>query len=141
MRELGHAQLVARVHLQEVGSSTQLGGHLLRQPAREATLQVDRGQLLLLALGVTAELSLLDRQVGPLASACELTETYSPAAIEAAPATSPAVPAVRIAARVESAEATPTMIAAVETMPSLAPSTAARSHPVRWSDGVRDDAR
>ena len=33
---------------------------------------------------------------------------------------------------VESAAATPTMIAAVETMPSLAPSTAARSHPVRW---------
>jgi len=34
--------------------------------------------------------------------------------------------------RVESAEATPTMIAAVETIPSLAPRTAARSHPVRW---------
>src|SRR5262252_712225 len=66
------------------------------------------------------------------ASACELTETYSPAAIEAAPATSPAMPAVRIAERLEFAAATPTMIAATETMPSLAPSTAARSQPARW---------
>ena len=54
-------------------------------------LQVDRGQLLLLALGVTAELVSARRaRSARSASACELTETYSPAAIEAAPATSPA---------------------------------------------------
>ena len=32
------------------------------------------------------------------ASRCELTDTYSPAAIDSAPATSPAIPAVTIAA-------------------------------------------
>jgi hypothetical protein len=36
-----------------------------------------------------------------------------------------------MAERPESAAATPTIIAATETMPSFAPSTAARSHPVR----------
>ena len=41
------------------------------------------------------------------------------------------MPAVTMAERPESAAATPTMIDAVETIPSLAPRTAARSHPVR----------
>ena len=56
-----------------------------------------------------------------------LTETYSPDAIASAPANSPARPAVRIAVRDELAPATPTTRPAVETIPSLAPSTAARS--------------
>jgi hypothetical protein len=42
------------------------------------------------------------------------------------------MPAVRIAERLDPAAATPTMIAATETIPSFAPSTAARSHPERW---------
>ena len=68
-------------------------------------------------------------------SACECTDTYSPAAIDIAPATSPATPVIRMVAWLALAAATPTTRLAVETMPSLAPSTAARSQPmrsVRW---------
>src|SRR4051812_48886816 len=66
------------------------------------------------------------------ASRCELTETYSPAAIDRAPATSPAVPAVTTALVDSPAAATPSTRLAVDTMPSLAPRTAARSQPARW---------
>ncbi len=44
-----------------------------------------------------------------------------------APATSPAMPARKIVWRSEVAPATPITMPAMETMPSLAPSTAARS--------------
>ena len=64
-------------------------------------------------------------------SAWELTETYSPAAIESAPAASPATAASRIAARLGSAAATPTIRLLVEMRPSLAPRTAARNQPIR----------
>src|SRR6185436_11937868 len=64
-------------------------------------------------------------------SAWELTETYSPAAIDMAPATSPATPATRISWLPARAAATPTTRLAVDTMPSLAPSTDARSQPTR----------
>src|SRR5678815_5971750 len=64
-------------------------------------------------------------------SDCELTDTYSPAAIDSAPATSPATPASRTSLRAAFAAATPTTRLAVETMPSLAPRTAARSQPIR----------
>src|SRR3954467_3308656 len=65
------------------------------------------------------------------ASRCELTDTYSPAAIDRAPATRPAMPAV-ITALVDAPEAaTPNTRLAVETMPSLAPRTAARNQPMR----------
>src|SRR3954471_13245099 len=66
------------------------------------------------------------------ASRCELTETYSPAAIDSAPATSPAIPAVTIAVPDAPEAATPSTRLAVDTMPSLAPSTAARSQLERW---------
>src|SRR5271166_6755594 len=65
-------------------------------------------------------------------SACELTDTYSPAAIAIAPAARPATPARRTSPRLACAEATPITRLAVDTTPSLAPSTAARSHPMRW---------
>src|SRR5512134_158741 len=64
-------------------------------------------------------------------SACEWTETYSPAAIDMAPATSPATPLTSTVPWLEPAAATPMTRLAVETMPSLAPSTAARSQPIR----------
>src|SRR5690606_21160748 len=56
-----------------------------------------------------------------------LTDTYSPSAIEMAPPTRPATPAVRMGATELVAPATPTTMAATETIPSLAPSTPARS--------------
>src|SRR5690606_29998684 len=61
----------------------------------------------------------------------ERTDTYSPAAIDMAPATVPAMPAERIAPGVPPPAATPTTRPATDTMPSLAPSTAARSQPAR----------
>ena len=65
-------------------------------------------------------------------SAWELTETYSPVAIDIAPATNPAV-AATITADLDAPVAdTPTIRLAVETIPSFAPSTAARSHPMRF---------
>ena len=56
-----------------------------------------------------------------------LTDTYSPSAIDTAPATNPAIPAVRIGPGSGVTAATPTTRPAVDTMPSFAPSTPARS--------------
>src|SRR5512140_3464851 len=64
-------------------------------------------------------------------SACERTDTYSPAAIDIAPATRPAMPATITLACVACAAATPSTRLAVETIPSFAPSTAARNQPMR----------
>jgi hypothetical protein len=67
-----------------------------------------------------------------------LTELYSPVAIDMAPAATPAKPATMIDDRVASDAATPMRRAAIDTMPSPAPSTAARSHPIRpyrWRSG------
>ena len=61
-----------------------------------------------------------------------LTDTYSPSPIDNAPATSAAIPAVSTTVLDESAAATPRISAAVDTMPSLAPITEARSQPERW---------
>src|SRR3569623_1483028 len=66
-------------------------------------------------------------------SDCELTDTYSPAAIDIAPATCAASPESTTVLCGEPAAATPTRTLATETMPSLAPSTAARSQPLRWT--------
>lgn len=63
-------------------------------------------------------------------SDCELTDTYSPAAMESAPATSPASAATTTDARSGCAAATPTTRLLVEISPSLAPRTAARSQPM-----------
>src|SRR3954454_22185647 len=60
------------------------------------------------------------------------TEVYSPAAIEKAPAASPASPASTTAVVSDAARvppATPAISATFETSPSIAPNTAGRSHP------------
>src|SRR6478609_3241026 len=56
-----------------------------------------------------------------------LTETYSPAPMLIAPAASPATPAITIADRSLVAPTAPMTMPAVDTIPSLAPRTAARS--------------
>jgi hypothetical protein len=55
------------------------------------------------------------------------TDTHSPSAIDTAPATNPASPAVKTGPRAEVAPATPMTMPATDTIPSLAPSTAARN--------------
>ena len=60
-----------------------------------------------------------------------LTDTYSPAAIDMAPATKAAMPDNNMDSPVAPDAAIPVIRLAVDTMPSLAPSTAARSQPTR----------
>src|SRR5262249_59977075 len=72
-----------------------------------------------------------DPRSGGCAAACDWTETDSPAAIHLAPATRPADPATTMVLCVAWAAATPSTRLAVDTMPSLAPKTAARSQPMR----------
>src|SRR3954453_8657602 len=60
-------------------------------------------------------------------------ELYSPAAIETAPAMSPARPASRTTPGAGSAPATPRIRPTFDTRPSLTPNTAARAAPPRTS--------
>ena len=69
-------------------------------------------------------------------SDCELTDTYSPAAIDMAPATSPATPAIKTSFCVAAAAATPTIKVPVETIPSLAPRTLLSTTRYGRRDGV-----
>ena len=57
------------------------------------------------------------------------TDTYSPAAIEMAPASSPETPATRTNAASVVAPAIPRINATFDTSPSLTPKTAARALP------------
>src|SRR5688572_1263861 len=77
-------------------------------------------------------------------SAWDCTDTYSPAAIDIAPAANPAMPAVSTADGAAPVAATPTIRLAVDITPSFAPSTAARNQPMRealchssWRCGMR----
>ena len=60
-------------------------------------------------------------------SVCARIETYSPAAIETAPAMRPARPARRTTPAAGSAPATPRISETFDTRPSLTPNTAARA--------------
>src|ERR1017187_9567939 len=64
-------------------------------------------------------------------STWELTDTYSPAAMAMEPAARPARPAVTTVAVAVPLAATPTIRLAVDTRPSLAPSTAVPRQPPR----------
>src|SRR6185436_3608364 len=92
---------------------------------------VNFGKLLLFEFHILPQLLALAREIRFSVSDCELTDTYSPAAIDMAPATSPATPAIKTSFCFAAAAATPTIKLAVETIPSLAPSTAALSQPMR----------
>ena len=92
----------------------ELLGHFLCELRVDTALNVDVGKLLPLERHV-----LPSRVPGGLAlsvSDWELTDTYSPAAIDIAPATSPATPASRMSPCFDAAAATPTMRLAVETI-------------------------
>lgn len=65
------------------------------------------------------------------ASRWELTDTYSPTAIEAAPATMPANPVIKMVSWDMFAAPVPASRQEVLTNPSLAPNTAARSQRAR----------
>jgi hypothetical protein len=65
------------------------------------------------------------------ASRFERTETYSPTAMDIAPATNPATPAIKTASFDADDAATPIIRLAVQTMASSDPSTAAHNQPER----------
>ena len=102
-------------------------GNLQRQVGRETSAFVDAGELAQLPSRSALSSCSSSRRSAASESRCELTDTYSPAAIDSAPATSPAIPAVTIAVPEDPDAATPSTRLAVETIPSLAPSTAALS--------------
>jgi hypothetical protein len=68
-------------------------------------------------------------------SFCDETDTYSPAAIEQAPAARPASPVRMMVCDDPPPPPTPAISDALVTSPSMAPNTAGRSHPPdtsRW---------
>src|SRR5437868_8884407 len=73
-------------------------------------------------------------------STCAAIETYSPTAIEQAPATSDAMPASSTNRELAEAPATPRMSDTLVTSPSLTPSTAARVAPLCTSRARRRDS-
>jgi hypothetical protein len=91
---------------------------------------------------VGLDLAALFLEIRRLGVACECTDTYSPAAIDIAPATRPASAGdqhVRIGSHPpprRRAAGSPS-----STMPSFAPSTAARSHPTRIVRAVPNEGR
>ena len=102
------AQLGLGVRLERVVRG-QLAGDLDGQLGGQALLLVDLGELPLFLLRHRLELVAAPRR----SAACSVsrwveTETYSPPAIDSAPATSSATPATRIAVRSAVAPATPT---------------------------------
>ena len=87
---------------------------------------------------VAVEFAGFPGKIGMFRIGLELTETYSPAAMAIAPAASLATPAISASCGDDAAEATPITRLAVEMIPSFAPRTAARSHPIRvirWLSG------
>jgi hypothetical protein len=109
----------------------ELAGYLRCEVVVEPAFDIDRGQFFVLRLRICRKSGAFERQFGLFHIACELTETYSPAAIAMAPATRSATPAISTCPREAAADATPRSRLAVEITPSSSPSTAARSHPLR----------
>ena len=123
-------ELVAQVRLEPVARA-ELLGDLARERGVEAATDVDLREPSSSASGCSASSRFSFSMSARSASRCELTETYSPTAIDIAPATSAATPATRIAVGVAEEAATPIIRLAVETIASFDPRTAARSHPAR----------
>src|ERR1019366_10586452 len=97
-------KLIARVGGQGIFRH-QLLCNLLRKVLIDTTLDVDFSKLIKLKLSILAH-SLRSRPRSACSvSDCELTDTYSPAAIDMAPATSPATPATKTSCCVADAAA------------------------------------
>ena len=98
-----------------------------RRRRRQPFGLIQRREFFELGDGVRAKLPAFLPQQRLLGVALRAHRTYSPSAIDTAPAAKPATPAVMIGPRATVAAATPTTMPAVDTIPSLAPSTPARN--------------
>jgi len=125
----GHAELVTGMGAEGIRGRESIGDFEC-QINRKPTFDIDRGQFLLLALRMRLELSALLVEVGSLNISLR-ADRYVFAAIAIAPATSAAIAAVSTKLVDAPAAITPIATLATETIPSLAPRTAARSHPAR----------
>ena len=97
-RHLGEVQFVAGMGAERV-LRHQLHGHLPGKLRRQPAFDIDAGQFVEFGLE-SSRSSPVSRAMSAFSvSDCELTETYSPAAIDMAPATSPAMPAIRMSPR------------------------------------------
>lgn len=96
---------------------------------RDTLRAIDDRDLVLLVPGVPAISRFSSAMSDSNDSRCVRTETYSPRAIERAPATTPARPASRTTLGTGAAPAIPMTRLTFETRPSFAPRTAARRRP------------
>jgi hypothetical protein len=80
------------MHRQQVVAGAELGCHLLGQLGRKPAFAVDLHQLRAFALRIAGQLALLEREVGALGVGLRADRDILPAAIDAAPATSPRSP-------------------------------------------------
>ena len=122
-------------------AAVQVLGDLRGEQFGETAAAVNRRQFGLLGLRVVIEARRSLAMSASSESRCVETDPYSPAAIENAPAAIAATPVSTIVEREAFPAATPVSRAAVDSSPSLAPSTAARSQPLRWLRWFSSEAR
>ena len=126
---LGQAKLVAQMRAQSIMRG-ELVGNLLGKIGGQSAILVNRYKLQPLGPGLVLQ---LPGFLGPLRLLAIGLRTDRDIFIDIAPATSPANAVSKIVSCEVAAAATPTTRLAVETIPSLAPNTAARSQPTRSS--------
>ena len=118
-----------------MGAERVLRHQLIRNSQRkvvvDATCDVDLGQFLPLERGVLAKLLALARQIGPFGIGLRADRNILAGRHRHRAGHQAGHAGDQNLARPAPAAATPTIRLAVETMPSLAPSTAARSQPMR----------
>jgi hypothetical protein len=101
--------------------------HLARERRRQASLLVDPGELAQLAVRVAEKLASSRRLSARSVSRCDLTDAYSPDGHRQRPGHQAGDPSGEIATPEAPDAATPSTRLEIDTMPSFAPSTAARS--------------
>lgn len=127
----GHFSFVNFQFSFEVRAQGIMGGEFARyRPGsfdREAFGLVNTGELFKLSIGVVQKFPAFLFDQGALAVTLAADRTYSPSAMETAPPTTAAAPATRMGVTSLVTPATPTTVAATETIPSFAPRTPSRS--------------